>query len=291
METAGIIAAVLSALFMGTIGVVSKFTGLSPELITFCRLFFGAGFMWLFLLCIGRLHFLRQWPSWPVLINGGMLAGFIIFYVQAMNFTTMANAIMLVYLAPVAAALFAHFFLGERLSWSGFILICSALFGFSMMMEFTIDLHGGSNQLFGIGCGLISMLAYAVFILINKMVRTEIHVYTRIFYQLLAGAAVMLPFLALDIPSISPVNGLWMLGTGLFPGFLAVFCAVVALSRLPTATFGTLTYVEPVAVVVFGWVLFNESLSTLQMGGCIVIIFSGILQTYLVSRPQPMRAQ
>ena len=82
-----------------------------------------------------------------------------------------------------------------------------------------------------------------------------------------------------------------MLGTGFFPGFLAGFCAVVALSRLPTATFGTLTYVEPVAVVVFGWRLFNESLSSLQMGGCIVIIFSGIFQTYLGSRPQPMRAQ
>ncbi len=284
MEKVGILAAVLSALFMGTMGIFSKLTGLSPETVTFCRLFFGAGFMWLFLVCIGRVQCLRQWPSWPVLINGVMLAGFIIFYVQAMNLTTMANAIMLVYLAPVVASLFAHAFLGERLSWSGLLLICSALFGFAMMMEFTIDIQGGRDHLLGIGCGLVSMFAYAAFILLNRIVRTDIHVYTRTFYQLLAGSAVMLPLLVWDPPTISPVNWLWMLGTGFLPGFLAIFCAVMALSRLPAATFGTLAYVEPVAVVIFGWVLFNETLAPLQMGGCAVIIFSGIIQAYLSSR-------
>lgn len=44
-----------------------------------------------------------------MIFNGALLAGFIIFYVQAMNLTSMANAIMLVYLAPVAASIFAHF--------------------------------------------------------------------------------------------------------------------------------------------------------------------------------------
>ena len=44
-----------------------------------------------------------------------MLSGFIIFYVQALYLTTMANAIMIVYPAPLAASIYAHFFLGAKI--------------------------------------------------------------------------------------------------------------------------------------------------------------------------------
>lgn len=281
MDAVGIVSAILSALFMGTMGIFSRKTGLPSETLTFCRLFFGAGFMLVYLLMIRRTSVLRIWPSWPVLINGLMLSGFIVFYVQAMNYTTMANAIMLVYLAPVAASVVAHFFMGERLNFSGFLLICGALFGFAMMMEFRVDVHGDREHLLGIGCGLIAMCAYAAFILINRVIRTEIHVYTRTFYQLLAGAGVMLPLVLKAPPQISSTHWIWLLGAGLVPGFLAIFCAVTALSRLRAAAFGTLAYVEPVAVVVFGWVIFGEILGPLQLGGCGVIIICGIAQAYM----------
>ena len=96
MDLTAIIAAILSALGMGTVGVFAKITSLGAEVITFFRLALGAGFMLLFLLLTGQLRLVRRWPGWPVLVNGAMLAGFIIFYVRAMEHTTMANAIMLV---------------------------------------------------------------------------------------------------------------------------------------------------------------------------------------------------
>ena len=43
MDTTGIALAILSALFMGTIGVFSRITGLPAETITFFRLLLGAG--------------------------------------------------------------------------------------------------------------------------------------------------------------------------------------------------------------------------------------------------------
>ena len=283
MPLGGIIAALLSALLMGTIGVFSKITGLPAETITFFRLMLGAGFMVLFLVANRQTGCLGRWPTWPVLINGGMLAGFIIFYVQAMNLTTMANAIMLVYLAPLTASIFAHFFLGERLNRSGILLIGTALFGFAMMMEFKIDFSSGSNHLAGICLALVAMLCYAGFILINRVIKEHVHVYTRTFYQLLIGALVMLPFVVLNKPTISGQNWLWLLGTGLFPGFLAILFAVIALSRLPAATFGTLAYFEPIAVILFGWLIFNETLSPLQIGGCMLILGSGIVKAWLTA--------
>ena len=282
----GIIAALLSALLMGTIGVFSKITGLPAETVTFFRLFFGAGFMLLFLLAVRQGSCLRRWPTWPVLINGSMLAGFIIFYVQAMNLTTMANAIMLVYLAPLTASIYAHFFLGERLNRASILLIAAALLGFAMMMEFRIDFSSGSNHFAGICLAAVASCCYAAFILINRTIKPHVHVYSRTFYQLLTGSLIMLPFLVARPPEISTANWLWLIGTGLFPGFLAILCAVIALNTLPAATFGTLAYFEPIAVIAFGWLLFNESLSPLQISGCLLILASGIAKAWLSARPQ-----
>lgn len=286
LSIGGIVAALLSALLMGTIGVFSKITGLPAETVTFFRLFFGACFMLLFILAVRQGGVLRQWPTWPVLINGGMLSGFIIFYVQAMNLTTMANAIMLVYLAPLTASVYAHFFLGERLNRSSIALIVAALLGFAMMMEFRIDFSGSGNHLAGITLAAVASCCYAAFILINRTIKAHVHVYSRTFFQLLTGSLIMLPFLVARPPEISAGNWLWLVGTGLFPGFLAILCAVIALNVLPAATFGTLAYFEPIAVIAFGWLLFNESLSPLQIAGCLLILGSGIAKAWLSARPQ-----
>jgi len=145
MNITGIVTAILAGLFMGTMGVFSRKTGLDAEVITFFRLLFGAAFLTLLLIFTRRLRVLAVWPTWPVLINGLMLAGFIIFYIQAMYLTSMANAIMVLYLAPLVASVIAHFFLGEKLNLPSALLILTALFGFAMMMEFKIDFSSGTN--------------------------------------------------------------------------------------------------------------------------------------------------
>lgn len=279
-----IIFAFLSAVLMGTIGVFSKLTGLPAEIITFFRLILGALFMVLYLAIVGQLDKAAARPSWPVVLNGGFLAGFIIFYVQAMNYTSMANAIMLVYLAPLAASVVAHFFLKERLTPSAFGLICLALFGFAMMMEFKLDISLGSREFIGVCYGLAALASYAGFILINRLIREEIHVYTRTFWQLFIGGCVMIPLALFSFNQVEVSQVGWLLGVGFFPGFLAILFAVIALSRLSVAVFGTIAYMEPVAVVIFGWTIFNETLSPLQIAGCLLIILSGIVKTCLESR-------
>ncbi|MCK7470712.1 MAG: DMT family transporter [Desulfomicrobium escambiense] len=175
MDLTGILTALLSALFMGTVGVFAKITNLSAEVITLFRLGLGAAFMLLFLLVTNQGKRILSRPSWPVLVNGAMLAGFIIFYVQAMSFTTMANAIMLVYLAPPVASIYAHFFLGERLNRISAALIALALFGFAMLMEFRLDFADDRRHIYGIGLGVVSMFCYAAFILINRIINPAIH--------------------------------------------------------------------------------------------------------------------
>jgi drug/metabolite transporter (DMT)-like permease len=291
MNIGGVMTAILAGLFMGTMGVFSRKTGLDAEVITFFRLLLGAGFLTILMILTRRIRLLWCRPTWPVLINGLMLAGFIIFYVQAMYLTTMANAIMIVYLAPLAASIYAHFFLGEKLNLMSVALICTALFGFAMMMEFKIDFSSGSNHALGLGCAALSLCCYATFILINRKINAAIHVYTRTFYQLLTGALCMVPLFIADFPALIPAltgtTWLWLAGAGFFPGFLGILFAVIALERLPAATFGTLAYFEPIFVVILGWMIFGETLNSLQLAGCLFIIASGAVKGYLTAYAGP----
>ncbi len=283
MDTSAILLAFLSAILMGTIGVFSKITGLPAEIITFFRLFLGALFLVTYLSIIRKLDKITTFPSLPVIVNGALLAGFIMFYVQAMNYTSMANAIMLLYLAPLAASVAAHFFLGERLTPLALALICFALIGF-MMMEFQIDLTGNRKEFIGICYGIAALISYAGFIVINRLIQPQIHFYTRTFWQLLAGSVVMIPFVIFSISTVHANHIPWLLAVGFFPGVLALLFAITALSRLPVAVFGTIAYMEPVAVVLFSWTIFQETLSPIQITGCCLILASGILKTFLESR-------
>ncbi|WP_010324577.1 DMT family transporter [Marinobacterium stanieri] len=277
--------AVASAVLMGTIGVISRYAGLSAETLTFYRLGFGALLMLGYLLVIGRFSLLLCWPGWRVLINGGLLAAFIVCYVQAMLYTSMANAIMMVYLSPVTASVVAHFCLGERLRPAGVGLILLALFGFAMMMEFRLGFDNPDDAT-GMLFATLAMLAYAGFILMNRILPLHVHSYTRCWYQLLAGALCMLPLMLQQNESIVAVQWGWLLLAGLLPGFLAILFAVIALRQLPAATFGTLAYMEPIAVVTFGWVLFGQSLNTLQLSGCGLILAAGVAQALLNQRTE-----
>ena len=273
----GIFCAICSALFMATIGVFSRKSGAAAESVAFFRLLFGAGFTLLFLLFTGKTRLARQWPGWAVLAGGASLAGFVVLYIKSMAYTTMANAVMMIYLAPLAASIYAHFFLQEKISVRGMMLMLLALFGFSMMQEFRLD-FAGPAQMTGLMLAMASMVCYAAYILFNRIIPGHVHVYTRALYQLCSGAAVLLP-LQFFAPAVPSSAWPWLAGAGFLPGFLAILCAVVALSHLPAATFGTLAYCEPVAVMLFGWFLFQEQLSPLQTAGAALIIASGIAKT------------
>jgi drug/metabolite transporter (DMT)-like permease len=193
-----------------------------------------------------------------------------------MNFTTMANAIMLVYFAPLFSAVIAHFFMKERLRLLAIALIVFAILGFAMMLEFKLDLQGDKKRVLGVSFAVLAMLCYSGFMLVNRKISD--HVFTSTFYQLLVGGTILVPVVLYSSSAITMQQSLLLAGVGFFPGFLGILLAVVALRHLNTASFGTLAYFEPLSVVLFGWLIFGEKLSGLQMGGCFIILFSGIIK-------------
>lgn len=279
-----IASAAFSAIFMGTIGAISVYAGVGAETVTFYRLFIGAVLVAVYLLATRQHSKIFMWPGTKVLVTGAFLAGFVMFYILAMDYTNMANAVMVLYLAPVTASVAAHCFLGERLTSASVGLVGFALLGFAMMMEFNFNLSGRAEEAIGLAYAFCAMLCYSAFMLTNRSIDDRVHVFSRSGYQMLAGALCMLPLMLLEGEAISGAQWGWLIAAGVLPGFLAILLAVIALRSLPAATFGTLAYLEPITVVALAWILFDQGLNSLQLAGCALIILAGIAQALLLNR-------
>ncbi|MFB2801448.1 DMT family transporter [Shewanella seohaensis] len=278
-----IVLALLAASLMGTIGVFARFAALPAEHITFYRLLLGALFLMAYMLFTGKGRQIRHKPSKRTLINGAMLAGFMAFYIEAIEYTQMATVIMIIYLAPVLASLFAHFVFHERLKRSSIASVVLALIGFMLMLPVTSSQSLYDNEIMGYFYALLALLTYCGFILINRK-PSAASPYQSTLVQLSVGALCLLP-LVLTTPIVPSLNQFaWLLAIGFFPGFLAILFAVKALAHLPSVTYGTLSYVEPVVVVALAWWLFDEALTTQQMLGVALIMLAGMAQGYLSQR-------
>ena len=269
---------------MGTIGAISVYAGVGAETVPFYRLFIGAVLVAVDLLATRQHSKIFMWPGMKVLVTGAFLAGFVMFYILAMDYTSMANAVLVLYLAPVTASVAAHFFLGERLTSASVGLVGFALLGFAMMMEFNFNLSGRAEEAIGLAYAFCAMLCYSAFMLTNRSMDDRVHVFSRSGYQMLAGALCMLPLVLLESEVISGAQWGWLIAAGILPGFLAILLAVIALRSLPAATFGTLAYLEPITVVALAWILFDQGLNSLQLAGCALIILAGIAQALLLNR-------
>lgn len=274
--------AALAAAMMGTIGVIARYSEVSPASLTFYRLGLGAVILALYLSLTGQLKLLAGKPQVLVLLNGVLLASFILCFLSAIQTISLTLAILLVYLAPALSAILAHFLFAERLTTRTFVLILLAFFGFFMLQEFKLDSRVEQQQ--GLWYAMASLVTYTAFILLNKKVPATVPLYHKSFYQLLVGAFCVLP-LMLNQARPEAEQWVWLLIAGLFPGFLALVFALQAIEHLPTRVFGTLAYLEPVVVIVTSWLLFAEPMSGLQWLGALLILSCGVAQSW-VSQPE-----
>lgn len=276
-HTIYILMALLSAIMMGTIGVFAKYAALPAEQITFFRLLLGSLFLIGFMFITGKKRDIIHRPSKRHLLNGVMLAGFMSFYVKAIEYTSMANVIMVIYLAPPLTAIVAHFAFGEKLKLVNTIAIAVALMGFSLMSTVNVPDLPHADESTGLLFSVLALFSYSGFMLINRR-PSQASPYQSTLVQLSTGALCLLPLILIEPVQIDAEQLVWLLAIGFIPGFLAILFAVKALQHLPAVTFGTLAYLEPVAVVSLAWWLFAERLTAIQLFGCSLIILAGIAQ-------------
>jgi drug/metabolite transporter (DMT)-like permease len=195
--------------------------------------------------------------------------------VYGIRHLALVDAILLEYTLPLFVPLIAWVWQGQKITaYSCFILILgfSALF---FLLKPKLDfLHLASFA--SIGTGLMSAITT---VSINKLSKTE-HLLAILFYfNVFSGALTLIPCLYTweSMPSTYSFS-FWLPFVFIsFFGVLFQFAIIKAYSLLPAHVAGNFAYFGVLFSALFGWLIWREAMSAMQILGAVLLIGSGLL--------------
>lgn len=271
-----VISFITSMVIFGTIGAFVRFIPLPSSEIAFFRGITGAAFLLPFLL-FNKTYRLTKYFSAniPVLILAGIaLAGNWILLLNAFRHTTIALAAVTYYTAPVIAMVLSIFILKERFSPLKLAAICLTLTGMFMVMNVTGTDFSYEKNITGILYGLSAAFCYASVMLLNKFIKNLDGLETTI-PQLIIAAAVLFLY-AVFANEMHPVfqsgrSFFLLVILGVVHTGLAFLLFFTGMKGLKTQEIAILSYFDPLVSVLVSLLIFNESMSTVQIAGAILI--------------------
>lgn len=271
-ETKGFIFIIGAMGIFGLYGIFVRFLNLSPQLILFFNsLFVAIILFFVFLKQKGKFG-LKQHKLIVLLLGLAYVANNFCYF-KAFQLTTIANAILTHYTAPIFVALLAPFLLREKLEKVTLISLIISFLGLFLIASEGFSLSPAN--FLGILFGTISGLAYAFSLIIYKYLLRDLSVYTLIFYQSLVGAIILAPFiypqLSLSLPFI------WLLSFALLFGILATFLHFQGIKRVKAQHAGILGYTEPLFGTAYAFLFFGEIPTVITLIGGGFIILGGYL--------------
>jgi drug/metabolite transporter (DMT)-like permease len=271
---------VLSAIFLwSSLGVVIRLSGARVhELIFYSNIisliFLGA----LISRKRYRIHIPRGKNVLPLFLLGPVTLLNIFTFFYALQNTTISNALMTHYIAPVIVVFLAFVFLREPLTWKliAAILISSAglwiLLG-RTPIELMVAFADPGRDTLGIMSGLLSGCAYAVLVLLVRVFAQSYNPLVLTFFQNLIIFALLLPFVR-----GFPQHAIWsFIVMGVVHSTIAPVLYFRGLEVVRAGRAAILGYIEPVCAIVFGMIFLGEYPAMASLFGGGLILFSGYL--------------
>ncbi len=274
---------IIAMLIWGTLGVFVRGIDLGSVEIAFFRALIGSMFLLLLGILKGeKLTGVEFKKNLPLLILSGTIIGanWILLF-QSYNYTTISNATLSYYLAPVFIAIFSSLILKESLSTKKIMYIFMALIGLFLILQ-----TGGKsnmlpyNHVKGILYGLSGALLYAIVVMLNKYIK-GIPTFTITLVQLFIASIILLPFIigqnASDLKSVDMKSWIIMLLLGIIHTGIAYLLYFSAIINVEGQSIAILSYMDPIFAVLISYLFLDEPMGVLQILGGFLILGS----TYL----------
>lgn len=267
-----------SMLIWGSVGIFGRLSGLSGVGVAFARVSLGALVLFaLFILLKRELldelskTFKDNWK--PLLGLGTALALNWAFLFTAFNYTTIANAVMVYYIAPILATLMSWRFLGENVDRKTWGLILLAFSGLVLIMSGQ-KISFKNRDFIGILLAFTAAFFYAMIPNLGRFLK-KVDGRVLTFSQLGIAALVLLPFvLVQDIgePVWWAVSVLVLVHT-----VLALFLYMEGLKEVEVKEAALLSYLDPASAIVYAYLVFGEipKITTI-LGGALILLASAL---------------
>ena len=189
-------------------------------------------------------------------------------------------AALLIAAGPVFVALLSMAFLGERLTWQGWVGIGVAFAGVALI---SVSGSGGLHFSAGALFVLLSALATAAYFILSKRLLRHYSPIEFTCYAIWAGTIPMLVFAPSFLHQFTTAapSATWaVVYLGIFPAAVAYVLSNYALSRMPASLMTTFLYLSPVLAALIAWVWLGEIPALLTaIGGAVAIVGVIIVQT------------
>ena len=225
----------------------------SPMAYMATRCMGAAAIFWLISLFMPRERVERR--DLLVIMGGGLL-GFVVsqtLTAWALHFTTPVYFSIIATLTPVATMVCAALLIGERLSLRSALGVAIGVVGALLMVMVGWQVGSGMNDLLGIGLAVLSLLTWAVYLIITRKVSVKYTAVTQMKWVFLVSTLAVLPFSWTDLQASRLYSSQWAWSGVAEMAFIVVFATVAgffaipfALRYLKTTTVSVYTNLQPV---------------------------------------------
>ena len=268
---------ILLAISWGTIPLIIRTSDISSIGLVGIRTFLGTIFLATLLI---RKDFNLKELAKPGLILGPLLAVHWVTMFESIELNSIAVGIGLIFSYPLFVLLI-EFLRGNKPRVYQIVLIFLGFFGLYNLLDIS-----NIKSFEGVVYGLISAISLSLIITIGESYSSKLGGLKVAFAQLSVAALILINFtfesrywLSENI-AVSIFLGFFLTGLGLM-----TYWYVVKIIK-PIAV-STISYLEPVTGVVLGAILLNETLTSRQLIGFILVVLVGIGQLYFDSKIKP----
>lgn len=264
----------LAVLIMGSSGVFIKFLSLPPLVLSFFRLAIPTALLFIYFSIRGVNLF--RYPVKLMLLGSVLNAARIFLFITSYTYTSISNAVIILYTWPVYATILSMLFLKEQVPNRNKVLLALPIIGI-VLMFINQPFNTANRDFLGMSAMLLSALIYAMTIIVFKRESHKYSGFETVFFQNLAGGFIFLPFLLQENITFTIEQLSTLLLFGVLIGIIAFGLFFSALKKIKASTISFLTYLEVLVATMYGVLLFDEKLSWNTMVGGGLIIVSTLL--------------
>jgi len=286
--TMGYLKICLAAIIWGSLGIFVRVINLPITEIVFFRVIFAASAVFVVLVAQKRLFQLKLKGHRGLMIlrGAGLTINWLMFFC-AIRFTTIANAVLLTYTAPVFIVLWSPMFLKEKTESKTVFSLILSMVGITLIVFPGLKIGAGTH-LFGMICALGSAITYALIVIVNKYLLNEYTPASLVFYESFISFFILVPFMFVNFSRPTGGELLILIIMGVVNTALAAFLYTSGLKQVKAQHAGVLAYLDPLTAMVLAILFLSEIPTVYTVIGGVLILIGGLTVIIQKQLEQPL---
>ena len=283
----GVLVLVMAGCVLGFTPIMVKLSDLGPQAIAFWRLTFAlpALAVWLWIE-ERKFRSPKRLDRRALVLAGVFFAMDLAFWHAGIKLTTAANATLLANLTPILVAIGAWALFSEAITARFLIASGVALAGAVVLSAANVSI--APERLLGDALSAITSAWYAAYILAVRFARRYASAPRVMLWS--SGVAAPIAFavtMSFNEPLLPETALGWLplLALGLVIHVAGQGGLAFGLGRVPAALAALIILIQPVIASIAGWIIFNEALTAVQMGGA-ALVLAGVYAAQRARRPR-----